>query len=656
MADEERLERVRSRITDDLAEIIRTRSLAGEMPAPLAAAIAQGTLESFQKGDEPLESIADTAALEAIVKRFGRPPLLVRGGVVEMEPLPKEFPADTDVLIKGAQKWLPSVGRIEFVNHSMAWAGTGWVIDRRNGAHIIATNRHVAKLVARRKADGRAVFIRSPAGKLYGARIDFNEEVDAPENDAWTADVAGLEYLADDLSADVALLRVEAAGFVLPDPLELADKEAATDDLVALIGYPAYDSRNDDGDQARYFHDLYEVKRFAPGFVMQGLTEDTLLLHDCTSLGGNSGSPLLDLRTGKVVGLHFQGKYGVNNAAVGVMTLNKLRAGQQVSVGEALQGGGSEGRADGSHPADHFEGRDGFNTKFLGAAAVTAWPGLSAALAADLATPSDDPPEPHELRYTHFGVKYSAKLKLPLMTAVNIDGGHAVRIKRSDDKWFADGRIPADIQLRDRNFAAAEIDRGHMVRREDPNWDVEGDAERAAIANFDTFHYVNACAQHSTLNQGKQLWQGLENYILDSTRTHGFKACVFTGPVLRDPDSEDEEIIIDGAIAPLEFWKLVVTLDAEGEALHATAYLLSQGQLIRDLLEKRSRRELVEGFELGAYRTFQISIADLQAATGYTFDDYLEADPLAKTQAGSEAIESGEPVVVPIEELDSLVL
>ena len=57
------------------------------------------------------------------------------------------------------------------------------------------------------------------------------------------------------------------------------------------------------------------------------------------------------------------------------------------------------------------------------------------------------------------------------MTAVNIDGEHSVRIKRGDDKWFTDGRLPLEAQLRDVNFADAQIDRGHMVRREDPNWD-----------------------------------------------------------------------------------------------------------------------------------------------------------------------------------------
>jgi endonuclease G len=654
MADEERREKLRS-IPEDLAEIIRARSLRGEIPPAIAAALSQPALAGFHKDQESFGAVGEIGALEAIVKRFGRPPLLIRGGVVELEPLPKQFPVGTDVKIRAIQKWFPSVGRIEFINHSMQWGGTGWVIDREGSSHIIITNRHVAKKVARRKADGQAVFLHTPAGALYGAKIDFGEEIGMLNDESRTARVAGIKYLADDLSADVALLRVDAADFHMPTPLILADKEAKKDDLVALVGYPAYDSRNDASDQARYFKDLYEVKRFAPGFVMQGISDDTLLLHDCTSLGGNSGSPLLRLEDGKVVGLHFQGTYGENNAAVGVTTLNRLRTGKLVAVAEALRDAGEEGVGDGQHPAEYFAGREGFDSRFLGVAA-TPWPGLPDRLAADLAEPSDGPAEPQELRYTHFGVKYSGKLKLPLVTAVNIDGEHAVRIKRANDKWFTDGRIPIEVQLRAKNFADPQIDRGHMVRREDPNWDPQGDAARAMIANLDTFHYVNACVQHSTLNQGKQLWQGLENYVLDSSRTHGFKACVFTGPVLRDPDSDEDEIVIDGAIAPLEFWKLVVTLNAKGEALHATAYLLSQGQLIRDLLLRRSRREAVEGFELGEYRTFQLSVADLQQALHYDLSAYVAADPLKKLADANEAVEVGEPLVIPIEDLGMLVL
>src|SRR6185503_4399617 len=38
--------------------------------------------------------------------------------------------------------------------------------------------------------------------------------------------------------------------------------------------------------------------------------------HDCTTLGGNSGSVVLDMQTGKAVALHFAGLYMIENYAV----------------------------------------------------------------------------------------------------------------------------------------------------------------------------------------------------------------------------------------------------------------------------------------------------------------------------------------------------
>jgi endonuclease G len=94
---------------------------------------------------------------------------------------------------------------------------------------------------------------------------------------------------------------------------------------------------------------------------------------------------------------------------------------------------------------------------------------------------------------------------------------------------------------------------------------------------------------------------------------------------------------------------------AGGGALHATAYLLSQGDLIRDLLEQRDRTEAVEGFVLGAYRTFQIAIRDLADATGYDFSAYLDADPLGRTEPGHEAMAASAPLFVPLESLADVI-
>jgi endonuclease G len=117
--------------------------------------------------------------------------------------------------------------------------------------------------------------------------------------------------------------------WAMPDPIPLAAKEAVDQELVALIGYPAYDSRNDDNVMGRYFRDLYDVKRFAPGRVMK-TTADSVLSHDCTSLGGNSGSSLVSLEQKAAVGLHFAGSYGISNSAVGITTIKQLLKGTLV--------------------------------------------------------------------------------------------------------------------------------------------------------------------------------------------------------------------------------------------------------------------------------------------------------------------------------------
>jgi endonuclease G len=605
----------------------------------------------------------DIDTLEAIVQVVGRPPLLVQNDAVvfgddEIDSL-ADFPPGTDAGIRATERFIPSVGRVEFRNFRLSWGGTGWVIAAEGDDRIVVTNRHVASLVARRAVDGRGVFLRDPAQIPFGASIDFNEEFGSTPAQARAFDVLSVPYIADTTGADVAFLRITGAD--LPLPIPIAESDAAMDDIVALIGYPAYDDRNKHDPMARYFRDIYDVKRFAPGKVTQELAPGSALRHDCTSLGGNSGSPLIRLSDGKVVGLHFSGLFGQFNAAVGAATLTRLLAGVRNEVTIGVVAGGIEGRSDGVHSPAELSGRDGYDPGFLGGGTLAApWPGLPAEVEADLARPSDAREDrPFELTYTHFGVKFSTNLKQPLMTAVNIDGRHLVAIKRGEDKWFHDGRIPREIQLTKQDYAHPDIDRGHLVRRQDPNWDdtlpagaaEDAVSEIAQRANDDTFHYTNSAVQHGELNSGTKQWLGLEDYVLGSAKTHGFRACVFSGPITQ----EVEETLENGVIAPREFFKLVVMESADRGALHATAYVLSQGQLIRDLLEERGRTEGLEGFVLGEYRTFQVSIADLAAGTGYDLSHYAPFDPLGA--APEEGVDgAAEPRYVPLDVPTQIVL
>ncbi len=108
---------------------------------------------------------------------------------------------------------------------------------------------------------------------------------------------------------------------------------------------------------------------------MQEPSGTALFSHDCTTLGGNSGSPLIRLADGQAIGLHFQGLYGKNNAAVGAATVAALLRGER-PVAVRLPKAFAE-RADGHHPADQFADRGGFAPGFLGDATPAApWPGL----------------------------------------------------------------------------------------------------------------------------------------------------------------------------------------------------------------------------------------------------------------------------------------
>src|SRR3954454_5984489 len=230
---DDRLETVRARLnaSPELEQAVKEAVAAGTIPGLGSDVVRPDAPDVLTDDSQPLESVVRVDALEAIVQRVGRPPLMVRNDAVELEPLP-DFPAGTDAKIKRAQVDVRSVGRVEFLNHRMAWGGPGWVIAAGDATRVVVTNRHVAKLVARRGADGQGILLRSPTtGVLYGVDLDFKEEVGSLAADARPFAVSEIIYLADDTAPDIALLRI--GGDDLPDPLPLSDDEAEQGQLVA---------------------------------------------------------------------------------------------------------------------------------------------------------------------------------------------------------------------------------------------------------------------------------------------------------------------------------------------------------------------------------------------------------------------------------------
>jgi endonuclease G len=272
-----------------------------------------------------------------------------------------------------------------------------------------------------------------------------------------------------------------------------------------------------------------------------------------------------------------------------------------------------------------YEAREGYDPAFLGATVIPLPTLIDAERESDLALVGDTGSA--ELRYHHFSVLMSRSRRLALVTAVNIDGHRRLSVLRTSDRWIFDPRIPEDLQIGDDLYFDNQLDRGHLVRRQDPCWGAA--MSEAVAANNDTFHFTNCSPQHSGFNQSPETWHGLEDYVLNNAGAHELKVTVFTGPVLAEDDP-----VYRGVPLPQQFWKVVSTA-RDDDSLSTTAYLLSQRQLIDDLQ--------AEAFTFGAYKTFQVPVEDVERLTGLDFGEPLRSsDPLAALVAAAGPIELAE--------------
>lgn len=310
--------------------LTRHPELREEYAKRLAGAGRPEGLESLEVGAEALPALltsSSNAALETIVSEE-RPVLFVeKDGLnfTDVEVIGLEARELMDLSRQHhevAKGLLSRVGRVDLIDFpgGAPFAGTGWLID----AGIIVTNRHVAEVFAQQQ--GRAfVFRQGTNGGPMGAVWDTGHLRDATVA-GLRRQVAEVLYIEPpDGPNDIAFLKLASTGPAdeLP-PFEIAPADAAEGTLVFTLGYPAKASRTRIPDQdlmKRLYLGEYDVKRFAPGFVTKLRNGRTT--HDCTTLGGNSGSVVSEMKTGKVVGLHFAGIYKEANLAVPASELRR---------------------------------------------------------------------------------------------------------------------------------------------------------------------------------------------------------------------------------------------------------------------------------------------------------------------------------------------
>jgi endonuclease G len=427
---------------------------------------AQETVGRLERGEALSEQ--DLAITEAIILPNERPVVDVVGGTYATPAAPFEHLGEKAARAT-LEAALPAIGRVELPDHpSLPYGGTGFVV----GDGLLMTNRHVAELFASGLGRDELSFIPGQS-----AAVDFLRERDRPDSLLFQIRRVAMVHPY----WDMALLVVD--GLATVDPLRLSTVPPG--DLrehdVAVVGYPALDPRNAVDIQNKIFGGVFNIKRLQPGKLREVTDIRSFghpvaaVTHDSSTLGGNSGSAVVDVASGEVVGLHFAGLYLEANYAVPTHELALDRrvvdaglnfdaeiagdratswdsfwaevdpespsgavvtgtAGQtmggslpievtiQIRSGGATAAGtaavaGTEALVEPFHD-DDFSDRDGYDERFLG----TRVP-LPKVLDRKIVSKQDD--GGYILPYEHFSVVMNKNRRLALYTASNVDASPA---------------------------------------------------------------------------------------------------------------------------------------------------------------------------------------------------------------------------------------
>ncbi|MGR9079515.1 DNA/RNA non-specific endonuclease (plasmid) [Rhizobium leguminosarum] len=652
---------------ESLARLRHFNESVRNFDAELAEETLETTRQEISQASPNLGSTDYELEQESIVMRSQRPVLAVFKNDTVLK-----FEDQADSLVwttrlEKAKSFLQdasrAVGRINLAGSPYEWVGTGWLVHD----NILVTNRHVANEFAVRGING-LYFSVGESGPIK-ASADFLQEID--NSDQLVFKLVRPLFIQDAPGPDVAFFEIDikSGEQSLAKSIDLVE-QPRTSSNVAVIGYPAYDSRIPDiALMEKIYGKTYNKKRVAPGSVTR---VDTInLLHDCSTLGGNSGSAVLDLNAGKAVGLHFSGRFLSTNFAVRSDIVAKLLADIRngtvrpearkpvpappkakpapayaggtlstnitiplnitISVGEIGAATVSASAAiqdvadNVEKAADDLSDRRGYQADFLGPHTVVPLPTVGDhkpdILTYDNAGISDT-----VLRYEHFSVLMSKSRRMCLFSAVNIDG--KVSKKGGRVGWKYDPRILKSQQIMDECYGAPpKFSRGHMTRREDPGW---GDGFAAKRGNEDSMHVTNATPQMQAFNA--PIWLALEDYALEHAREDEMKISVFTGPYFADDDPEREGVRI-----PVAFWKIIAFIHDETGALCATGYEMDQRKNIP------SEDEFVFGGftspQLGT--AIQVPIASIQARSGLDFANLAQIDPLSTREKATPVGQQG---------------
>ena len=271
---------------------------------------AEDARRLFIEGKEP--SPRQLAALEYAIRLLRPSPKCNPNGLTKLSNNEHPFGIVWDGFRDRLQEIQVSVARLDRVEDPNAIGesgrtplGTGFIV----GEGILLTAAHVVEQLSygtRLLESGQAI------AEFFGYYGATGREPCSIE-----------KVVAFDADIDLALLQFKSSEFGTGRPIlkpRAVDLEFGKP--IAVVGYPLEDPRNRAALISIIFGEIFAVKRAAIGGVIAFGTHH--FLHDCSTLGGNSGSPVFDLQTGEVCGVHVSGAELVKNQAVRGATAAKF--------------------------------------------------------------------------------------------------------------------------------------------------------------------------------------------------------------------------------------------------------------------------------------------------------------------------------------------
>jgi hypothetical protein len=283
------------------AVLNRVRAIVGsekDIPPDEQGQLAASGLRKLQGLEDGDPTPIELAALELML-RMTRPAPLVHNGTPDDFKKPdqsKIFP-DWSEFRKLLQPLSDTIGRIDTAGPRLSASdtiGTGFLVS----SALLMTNRHVLNDISHQTGllqVGQAV-----------VRFQVEEGSFAPDQPKQIKRVAAVHDTLDAVLLEIENVTVEAYAVIAPP--------RADDTDVVVAGYPTEVSDRNPLFLRSTFGPNLGVLRAAPGQITGAVPNG--FTHDCSTLGGNSGSPVFSMNRGEIIGLHSGGSYLWNNQAV----------------------------------------------------------------------------------------------------------------------------------------------------------------------------------------------------------------------------------------------------------------------------------------------------------------------------------------------------